>query len=331
MYKYPIEECDVDDKDQLRKFREKRAEWLTWLNGKDPHSIWPQISTLLWNAVLFHTVNDLRREARESPSADVGFNGAVIRLFDAGFVSTQATAIRRLTDEKDNRPERDVISLRRVIADIKANRGLITREVYVAYDGLPYDPKPAYQDWSERGLASGKTDWVEFLPMEGLEAWGASDLVHKNFDKLARTKPEQRSRNDRISIDWLNWLNRKLDVCEDIRKFTDKFIAHAADSFSRTGLTNTQTGVTLDRLARCQKAIYQVAAFLHGPLLYEGTFGPVPVPQYDHLQNLEKGWVAKGSENKAHEFWNKNFDSIQRWESEPHWSDQEDSPSPPIP
>jgi hypothetical protein len=134
MYQYPVEECDVRDLDSLRQLRVKRAEWITWLRGDDPHSIWRQITALLWNDVLFRTVNDLRRIALEKPNGGVGFNDAVLRLFDAGFVTTQVTTIRRLTDRQPKDPTKGVISLRRLVADIRNYRHLLTRELYVSYD-----------------------------------------------------------------------------------------------------------------------------------------------------------------------------------------------------
>jgi hypothetical protein len=82
-YGHPIEACDVLDKARLTQLREKRKGWISWLRANDPHSIWRQITSLLWDDVLFRTINDLRRYATENPSAKVGFNGPVLRLFSA--------------------------------------------------------------------------------------------------------------------------------------------------------------------------------------------------------------------------------------------------------
>ncbi len=321
MYRYPVEKCDVSDRESLRQFRVKRAEWIAWLRGDDPHSIWRQITTLLWDDVLFRTVNDLRRVALERPSEGVGFNGAVLRLFDAGFVTTQVTTIRRLTDRQPRNPTKGVISLRRLVADIRDNRQLIKRDSYVSYDGLPYDPAPVQDAWMERKAAAGTLTGCEWLTTTGPTAWATSQMVHDNFDKLAKRGPETRSRDDLIAPEWLDWLASRLDICDDIRKFTDKFVAHAAEPSSRTGLTEAQTGVTLDRLRHCQRAIYQVAAFVYGPLLCEGSYGAVGTPQYDHLENLEKGWIANDALEAAHDYWNLNLEEIVKWESESLWPD----------
>lgn len=52
-----------------------------------------------------------------------------------GYVATQVLAIRLLVD---NRGE-DVISLRKLLKDVRSNYVLFTRENYVCFDGLPYD------------------------------------------------------------------------------------------------------------------------------------------------------------------------------------------------
>ncbi len=323
MYQYPVDECDVCDLKRLRQFRDKRAEWISWLRSDDPHSIWKQFHALFWDDVLFRTVNDLRRQALDRPSEGVGFNGAVLRLFDAGFVTTQVTTIRRLTDPQPRDPKKGVISLRRLVKDIRASRELITRELYVAYDGLPYDPARVRNAWIEKKVAAGTLNGMQWSSTSGPRAWGASEMVHENFDKLSKSsQPDSRSRADLIAPDWFDWLDSRLDICADIRKYTDKFIAHAAEPSSRAGLTEAQTGVTLDCLRLCHRAIRQVAAFINGPILGDDFYVAVPRPQYDHLEHLEKGWIAKDGSGLAHEHWNRNLKAIQKWEAESLWPDE---------
>ncbi len=85
-----------------------------------------------------------------------------MRLFDTGFVAIQTTAIRRLTERSLEDPSKGVISLRRLVDDIRENRCLITREVYVGVDGLPYDSSAA------------KTRWMESIPLKvgQTQLWG---------------------------------------------------------------------------------------------------------------------------------------------------------------
>src|ERR1039457_4879895 len=86
---------DVLNTERLQKFLKKREEWLFWLNGDDQHSIWRQITSLLWDYALFKTIRELRVEAAQNPTEGIGFNAPVLHLLESGFVITQATGIRR--------------------------------------------------------------------------------------------------------------------------------------------------------------------------------------------------------------------------------------------
>lgn len=305
-YKYKLNRCDVIDKESTKKFRKKRRQWIKWLAGKDPHSIWNQINRNAWDFVLFRTINDLRKLAIENPQAKVGFNSSVLRLFDAGFVATQSTAIRRLIEKPPSNPKRAVISLRHIIHNIEKHRHLLTRENYVAYDGLPYDPTPK----------SLKTDWTA---SKGPKAWPTSKQAHENFDKLSNVKPTKRKRNNLIKKSWFRYLERKLKICEDTKKYVDKFIAHGADSSTRKRLTKRQKGISIDLLEKCWKAIYQTASFIYAPLLFESSSPPCPTPQFDHLEHLDKQWVSSRNINIAYEYWDKYSKNMNDWIQESLW------------
>lgn len=74
-----------------------------WL---DQH-IWPQIQTMLLNDAYFKLMGRARELTGE-------FNGPIAGLIEAGYVTSQTIAIRRLCDDR-----RDVISLRRALVETK--------------------------------------------------------------------------------------------------------------------------------------------------------------------------------------------------------------------
>src|SRR3546814_1313959 len=97
---------------------------------------------MLWEDMVFRTINECRRLADKSPSQSVGFNRDVASFVDSGYVAKQLLAIRRLTEITKRG---DAITLPRILDDMKSNADLFTREIYVCHDGLPFDPGPAQQ------------------------------------------------------------------------------------------------------------------------------------------------------------------------------------------
>ena len=255
-YHYSIDQCDILDKRKGEAFRQKRLQWMEWLSGEDPLSISRQVYSMLWDYALFLTVNELRKIAATEPENAVGFNGPVIRLFDAGFATTQATTIRRLIEKPKRDPKWAVISLRRVLKDIEQNLDLITRENYVCYDGLPYDYDSVHQKWLSSLHMTNSGAHGGVLPTQGPEAWPMAERVRKNFDILAQVNPKNRSRENCIKIEVLEHLEDEIKKCENIKKYVDKFIAHSAAPETRTGLTDEEKGLTLERLEACHKIIY---------------------------------------------------------------------------
>ena len=309
----------------MRAFREKRSQWVEWLHGEDFHSVWKQIGFLFWNHAWFCTVNELRRLAENNESSKAGFNAPIIRLFNTGFVTMQAVTIRRLNEKPKMKPKPKwaVISLRRIVDDIRKNMCLITRENYVAYDGLPYDTEPAKNKWIEERTKQEQTDVCGWAETNGPNAWSISALMHDDFDRLAKVNPSDRRRCDLISDEWFDYLENQLQPCGSIKIYVDKFIAHAADPETRSELVEKQLRISLDSLEQCHRAIYRVAAFLYGPLLWEGSYGALPTPQYDHLKNIDKPWIAPQDIEKAHEAWERQVSKFERLEDEQLWPNEE--------
>ncbi len=64
-YRYDLDQCDVpkERRSTLRRFREKRREWLSWLDTDEYHAIWPTLQAMVWADVAF---NALRRFAEDN-------------------------------------------------------------------------------------------------------------------------------------------------------------------------------------------------------------------------------------------------------------------------
>ena len=330
-YNCSIEECDIVDKKKGEEFRKKREQWIEWLYGEDIHSISHQISSLLWDYGIFLIVNELRKAAEDNPNPDIKFNGPVLNLFDAGFATMQAIGIRRLTDKpkKDKKREQKeaVISLPKLIKDIKNNIDLLTRENYVCYNDLPYEHEDVYNKWISSIQQNSNGATTGALPMDGRGAFDTSRICHEKFDKLAKVQPKMRQRNDTINIEFLNILENEIEKCKNVRKFADKFIAHAAAPENRITLNDDERNITLDRLKRCHIIIKQVASFISGPILFESNIGDLPVPQYDHLKNLDKRWGTKEDLVKVRKRWDEFSKEVESWNSSSLWQSMTDIPN----
>ncbi len=140
------------------------------------------------------------------------------------------------------------------------------------------------------------------LPTQGPNGWPMAERAHKDFDMLTQVQPKNRTREDHIQIDVLKNLETEVEKCKNIKKYVDKFIAHAAAPETRKGLSDEEKNLTLERLKKCHQIIYRVTSFISGQLLWESGLGGLPIPQYDHLVNLDKQWASQRTLKKARKY-----------------------------
>src|SRR5580704_9962598 len=132
-YAYTIAQCDVaaERRAALQSYRDKRRLWLSWIDTDEHHAIWRALSSMVWTDASFKVLTHFAVNDESNALSNTLLGQALID----GHVATQVLAIRRLMDAGNS----DIISLRRLVKDLKRNFGLITRENFVCFDGLPYD------------------------------------------------------------------------------------------------------------------------------------------------------------------------------------------------
>ncbi|MGO4440606.1 hypothetical protein [Rhizobium sp. RAF56] len=312
-YHYHIEDCQVADKACLDKYRGRRSEWLHLLRDDD-QSVMRQITAMLWSDAVFRAINETRRLSQVGGYKSAALNGAIAQFIDQGFVATQTLSIRKLMEKASKDRNKQIVSLRRVFDDIRAHRHLLTREHYVAYDGLPYDPEPGERAYVEKLIKKGDVH-SEWLASTGPEAWSTSQRVHERFDKLSGVSREHRSRGDLIREEVFEKTEALLagSGWSDIVAFGNKFVAHAADQHSRGTLLDGQHGFSLDKLAQCHEGICRAAAAICGPILYEGSSGLFPSPQFDQFENLDAQWLSPSDVNALSVFWDAHVHKVDTW------------------
>lgn len=293
----PIEQCDVKNKDALQRFRQKRVEWLKWLFDDDDHAIGPQLWLMNWSYVTFRVINEARRIAARRDLRSPIRNHTLFRFATAGFVATQALAIRRLTEKAARKPERQVMSLRRLVDDIAEHQTLFTRELFVGFDGAPFDPEPGRLRWW--------TDEIEYLKAHGgvacrgeayltagPQAWQHAERLHDVFDRLCGLGVESdRARSDRVPDAVFEKLKSLLEdpMIERVRNLVNKRIAHAADPVSRMAARHNVDGISFKDIDQVHRNLIIVAEFISSVLLSKTSIGTMPIPQFDAFEYLDAG------------------------------------------
>ena len=301
-YDYRLDRCNVEDKESLREFRRVRKEWISWLHGP----IRTNIITMMTDNALFRTINEARRLSSEQPIKSVLINVAVSNLIDRGFATSQLMAIRRLVSGR-----RNDISLERLLYRIRQKRSLITRENFVAYDGLPYDYEEVRIREMKSIAANSPGDVTSNrLSSKGPKAWAPSQRLHEKFDQLSGKTPEQRNRGDLIRNSLFADLFERIRACAAMKQAASQSIAH----ISRELQPNANAlRISLRSIRSAQKTICEIATIIDGPLLWESSPSFVAIPQYDFLEGFDKAWTAKRNLPRLREIWDEADGEVEKW------------------
>ena len=276
----------------LEAYCTKRRQWLEWLDKDEHHAIWANVSTLVWNDVSFRTLAQL---AVDNPESCLG-NTLVAEKLINGHIATQILAIRRLVDNR-----RDVISLRRLIKDVRRNFELFTRENYVCFDGLPYDYEAVARKEMEARVGQG----AFWGATKGPAAWATSRMVHEHFDKLSGVNAANRIREDRLPIALVDIVEGWLDDshADDLADWSHAFLAHAGSVENREKLK--QAIVNNNKITDAIRVIARVTEAISAEVLYaSGRLNSLmPTAQFNQLEKLDKSILLANQEMRAREMW----------------------------
>jgi hypothetical protein len=273
-YAYEIERCDVpkERRRALQSYRGKRRLWLQWLETDEHHAIWRVLSEMIWKEVAFRTLTGLAMRGANALN-----NPMLAEALLEGHVATQVLAIRRLMDDSGS----GVISLRRLLKDMRANVHLFTRENYVCFDGSPYDYRT--------------------VP----EADGMSEFAHIQFDILAGVAPDARSRLDRLPVRLFETIERWCadSGANDLADWSSTYLAHAGGPEWRERIAPLR--VTAYRIGGAIWALARTAEAMTAWLLNAGgrSGGLMPVAQFNQFESLDQPIVLEGGEAALRGLW----------------------------
>jgi hypothetical protein len=297
-YNYPISQCDVppERRSQLESYRAKRRRWLTWLDGDEHHAIWTNLSAMVWTDVSYRTLRQIVIGQEDRNETTCLHNTLIAEQIIQGYVARQVLGIRRLMDKTSG-----VISLHRLIIEMRSNWPLFTRENSVCHDGLPYDYEAVMvKEMTARG--GGGAFWAATT---GPDAWATARLAHEQFDRHARIDPGQRAREDRLPKALLGTIESWLDGsgAEELADWSHAYLAHAGGPDRRKQIEEGL--VTADKISGAIKTLVRVTEALSAYVLFAGgrLNGLVPVAQFDQFEHLDQPAVQPGHKDDAAGFW----------------------------
>lgn len=299
--------CRPAAKGDVEELKAARARWKDWLDGDPLHSINHQLSTLFWQDAIFRLFNHARK------LADPGVGAAAISpilapALDQGYLDGMIIGVTKLVEwSNPKHPKKGVISLRRLMDDVKAHRHLITRRNYLAVEGYPYDYAQLMH--AEIAAVASTTDEGGVISLRGggdpASDWMGSERAHNQFDRLSGKAAENRHPDDEIRPEILSRLSKALDdnVITGVKTTRNKITAHAADQESR-GAKQGRRGMSLDEVSHALQLLIGVRQVVQALIMNDSwRAGATPVPQYDLLQFLDKPFVAPENMPEMRKFW----------------------------
>jgi hypothetical protein len=299
-YAYPITQCDVATEQHatLQSYRGKRRLWLSWLDKDEHHAIWQVLSSMVWTDVSFKALTHFAMNDEGNALSNTLLAQALID----GHVATQVLAIRRLMDDGRN----DIISLRRLVKDLRRHFTLFTRENFVCFDGLPYHYEAVQQKEMIERVGKGAF-WAE---TSGPGAWATSSMAHEQFDKLAGIDRAKRNRSDRLPGALLTTIEPWLDEsgADELAKWSHAYLAHAGGPDARERISDLM--VTANKITDSIKALARATEAISACLLFAGgrSNSLMPVAQFNPFEKLDRPIMRAGDEDAAYKRWHQLSD-----------------------
>ena len=152
--------------------------------------------------------------------------------------------------------------------------------------------------------------------------WETIEEKHQIVDRLSQTTSKNRNPQDTIVDTVFDCLKDKLDGCQSISNYVNKFVAHSATPESRCTIDDFQFQISLRDIWGAHKIIYEVANFLSGILFsvdhmvlpVEGPnffdFWDEPIIPTEGFDRIHDVLIEYGRETEA---W-RDSSSINIWE-----------------
>ena len=263
----------IETGQNLQAYERCLQKWRRWLRDDPHHALWPQIYSMLLADMTFRAIAAVAdadpKSALHSP--------ILMRAIVTGYASDQALSVRRLVDMT-----KGVISLRKLVGDLRNNLSLMTRENFVCAGGHTYDGNP---------------------------------MGHLRFDRLTGIDEAKRRRDDRIPRRLIIKLDGWLDTEEinAVKEWSNARVAHTLDLTARSVDPATLTP-TAKTVAMAQRRIVRTAEAVSAYLLGDPAhLAIVPVFQYSQFHRFEMLLSNPDAMKSAHEHWHAMAEERDQW------------------
>jgi hypothetical protein len=169
-------------------FEQERSKWLQQLTGDDRNSVRVQLQAMTWDLASFTIIGEAIDLAPKTPNGGPQVSPLVCNLLQVGFYANLLVSLRRLTDDR-----KDVVSLRRVLTDMKKKAICFTRAAILAAEAMPYDHEPIRrreQELSDEAIKEGGSIY-------GL-GWEHILDRHETIDHLSNVDGRKRAPDDHV-------------------------------------------------------------------------------------------------------------------------------------
>jgi uncharacterized protein (DUF2267 family) len=297
----PPEDCDIADQTDLAAYRALRERAHGLLRRDEEHSIFAQIIDFNWWDATYRVINEARRTV-DADRKNAAVAPVLGEFIDQSYVMGVVAAVGRLTDPASEDEGRGVVSLPTVLRLLRDNHSLVRREMFVCFDGAPYDPTAPEEPW-EPGVR-----WA---------ARGPHDISrdrHELFDRLSRKSLHRRERTDVVHRKVLAALEDRLShtAITGIRRHRNKVVSHAADATSRGGIE--RFGLKLETVDQASRALIEVTETLATILTGEILVGmPVPVATFDVLEHFAEPFAFDSDLAALQALWDETTRTREGW------------------
>lgn len=279
---------------------------MSWYEHSDlePNSIESQIHTMLFNDLTYRACVSVRN--LQGSDLEISAHSPTLAyLLDQGYVLSQVLSIQKLLDDG-----RGVISVKRLLKDVRKHRKLITREAYVAGDGTPYD----YDTWMQSADRTDPMAQMWGIEAPGLRRFAVAKYLHERFDLLSGKRADERTRVDTIRKSIFETLESWLNTpsARELETVRNSFIAHSADKVRRGSAEFKD--VRFAQIDELQRAIVRVERSLIDHILCKREArGVVPSPPLGLFRGLDSPYALHGAENEMHLRWNELATEREKW------------------